>query len=77
VRRLNSAPELEALRKSILDKRDPQKPCVALCVGTGCLAYGCMDILSALKNEVARQGLRIRSTSGPPVAPASAREARS
>ncbi len=67
--RLNSALELEALRKSILDRRDPRRPCVALCVGTGCLAYDCRDILGAFRHEVARQGLHekvdIRATGCP------------
>jgi len=69
VRRLNSAQELEALRKSILDKRDPKRPCIALCVGTGCLAYGCMDILAAFRDEMKKQGLQdkvdIRATGCP------------
>ena len=69
MRRLNSAQELEALRKSILDKRDPKRPCIALCVGTGCLAYGCMDILAAFRDEMKKQGLQdkvdIRATGCP------------
>ena len=67
--RLTSAADLEALRKSIQDHRDPRKPCIALCVGTGCLAYGCTDILGAFRHEVARQGLHekvdIRATGCP------------
>ncbi len=57
MRRLNSPQELEALRKSILDKKDPKRPCIALCVGTGCLAYGCTDILAAFKSELAKEKL--------------------
>ncbi|MBN2098010.1 MAG: 4Fe-4S binding protein [Dehalococcoidia bacterium] len=68
-RRINSTAELEALRKSILDARDPKRSIIALCVGTGCLAYGCMDILGAFKREVAVQGLQdtveIRATGCP------------
>jgi NADP-reducing hydrogenase subunit HndC len=69
VQQLKSPQELEVLRKSIIDGRDPNKPVIALCVGTGCLAYGCMDILSAFRNEVKRQGLQdkveIRATGCP------------
>jgi NADP-reducing hydrogenase subunit HndC len=40
-----------------------------LCVGTGCLAYGCMNILGAFKREVVVQGLQdtveIRATGCP------------
>ncbi len=69
VHRINSPEELEALRKSILDRRDPNRPVIALCVGTGCLAYGCMDILTAFRNEVGKHGLQdkvdIRATGCP------------
>jgi len=75
--RLNSPKQLEALRASIVSKKDPKKPCIALCVGTGCLAYGCVDILQAFKNEIAKQKLEnsvdIRATG----CPASASGARS
>ncbi|MDM8000327.1 MAG: NADH-ubiquinone oxidoreductase-F iron-sulfur binding region domain-containing protein [Dehalococcoidia bacterium] len=68
-RRINSGQELEALRKSILNAKDPARPCVALCVGTGCLAYGCMDILGAFKREIAAHGLQdkveVRATGCP------------
>jgi NADP-reducing hydrogenase subunit HndC len=68
-RRANSTAELEALRKSILDARDPKRSIIALCVGTGCLAYGCMNILGAFKREVVVQGLQdtveIRATGCP------------
>jgi NADH-quinone oxidoreductase subunit F len=67
--RLNSPKQLEALRASVLSKRDPKRPCIALCVGTGCLAYGCVDILGAFKNEIAKQKLQnsvdIRATGCP------------
>jgi NADH:ubiquinone oxidoreductase subunit F (NADH-binding)/(2Fe-2S) ferredoxin/Pyruvate/2-oxoacid:ferredoxin oxidoreductase delta subunit len=68
-RRANSTAELEALRKSILAARDPKRSIIALCVGTGCLAYGCMNILGAFKREVVVQGLQdtveIRATGCP------------
>jgi NADH-quinone oxidoreductase subunit F len=67
--RVNSPKQLEALRASVLAKRDPKRPCIALCVGTGCLAYGCVDILGAFKNEIAKQKLEnsvdIRATGCP------------
>src|SRR5512136_513196 len=67
--RLNSPKQLEALRASIVAKKNPKRPCIALCVGTGCLAYGCVDILQAFKNEIAKQKLEnsvdIRATGCP------------
>ena len=55
--RLNSPAELEKLRQSILSKRDPNKPCIAICAGTGCLALGCNKVIAAFKEEVKKQGL--------------------
>ena len=67
--RLSSPQQLEGLRKSIVERKDRSKPCIALCVGTGCLAYGCTDILTAFKNEVEKNRLQdkvdIRATGCP------------
>jgi NADH:ubiquinone oxidoreductase subunit F (NADH-binding)/(2Fe-2S) ferredoxin/ferredoxin len=57
--RINSPAELEELRKNILSKRDPNKPCIAICAGTGCLALGCDRVISAFKQEVKKQGLEV------------------
>jgi len=56
--RINSPAELERLRKNILSKRDPQKPCVAVCTGTGCLALGAAKVVTAFKEEIKKKGLR-------------------
>jgi len=55
--RINSPAELEELRKNILSKRDPKRPCIAICTGTGCLALGAAKVVSALKEEIKKQGL--------------------
>ncbi len=57
--RINSPAELEELRKDILSQRDPNKPCIAICAGTGCLALGCDRVISAFKQEVKKQGLEV------------------
>ena len=49
--RLTSPKQLETLRKSIEAKKDPKKPCIALCVGTGCLAYGCRGHPAGLRGR--------------------------
>jgi NADH-quinone oxidoreductase subunit F len=56
--RINSAAELEKLRKGILSKRDPDKPCVAICAGTGCLGFSDHRVISAFEEEVNKQGLK-------------------
>ena len=67
--RINSPAELEELRKDILSKRDPQKPCISVCTGTGCLALGAADVVTALREEIKKQGLEekvdIRETGCP------------
>lgn len=67
--RLNSAQELEDLRRSIVSRRNPNKPCIAICAGTGCLAYGCLDLVSAFRDEVEKRGLQdkvdVRATGCP------------
>ena len=55
--RINSPAELETFRKEILSKRDPDKPCIAVCTGTGCLALGAAKVVAALKEEIKKQGL--------------------
>ncbi|MBN1772512.1 MAG: NADH-quinone oxidoreductase subunit NuoF [Deltaproteobacteria bacterium] len=55
--RLNSSEDLERLRREILARRDPKKPCVAVCAGTGCLASGAADVVAAFRRELDARGL--------------------
>ena len=55
--KLKSPGELEALRSSILNKRDPAKPCITICNGTGCQAYGGKSVTVAFQNELIKQKL--------------------
>jgi len=55
--RVSSPSELERLREEILSNRDPNKPCITICSGTGCHAYGSEKINSAFVKEVKGQGL--------------------
>jgi len=58
MKKLRTAVELEQFRARILSQRSPEKPCISVCGGTGCRAYRCEDVASALKEEIKRQGLR-------------------
>ncbi|HEX76276.1 MAG TPA: NADH-quinone oxidoreductase subunit F, partial [Dehalococcoidia bacterium] len=58
--KLNSPAELEALRKSIVEKRDPDKPCVVICGGTGCLALGAAGVVTAFRKEIREQELEAK-----------------
>ncbi len=55
--RINSSAELETLRSDILAARDPDKPCISVCTGAGCLALGAAKVVTALKEEIKKQGL--------------------
>jgi NADH:ubiquinone oxidoreductase subunit F (NADH-binding)/(2Fe-2S) ferredoxin len=55
--RINSPAELDELRKGILSKRDPNKPCITLCSGTACHASGSKEVAASIEEEIKKQGL--------------------
>jgi len=55
--RINTPAELEELRKDIISKRDPKKPCITLCSGSACHASGSKEVAAALEEEIKKQGL--------------------
>jgi len=58
--RINSASELEELRKSVLSKRDPDKPCIAICSGIGCFNPNNGRLISAFEEEVYKKDLKAK-----------------
>jgi NADH-quinone oxidoreductase subunit F len=48
---------LEELRKTILSKRDPKKPCITLCSGSACHASGSKEVAASIEEEIKKQGL--------------------
>src|SRR4030043_523213 len=58
--RIKSPAELEEIRKGILSKRDPNKPCITICGGTGCLALGSERVISVFEEEVEKQDLKTK-----------------
>jgi len=55
--KLKSFSELEALRKSIIGKRDPEKTVITICNGTGCQALGSKDVTAAFHEGIEQQKL--------------------
>jgi len=55
--KIRSVEQLEALRKEILEKQGTQTRSLTLCAGTGCRAYGTMEIVEAFRRELKKQGL--------------------
>jgi NADH-quinone oxidoreductase subunit F len=56
--RINSPDELEKVRQEIISRRDPNKPCISICAGAGCLASGASEVIGAFKAEIEKQGLK-------------------
>lgn len=56
--RIKTPAELERYRKEILARRDPEKPSVSICAGTGCLASGAGEVIAAFASEIEKQGLK-------------------
>ena len=57
--RLSSREDLEKLRSQVIESRDPERKAVAVCAGTGCVAYGSYKLTDAFRDEVARLGLDV------------------
>jgi len=56
--RLNSVTDLEKKRQEILAQRDAKRPCVTICSGTGCHAYGSEKVSEAFDKEIQKNGLK-------------------
>jgi NADH-quinone oxidoreductase subunit F len=41
----------------LIQRRDPNKPCIALCGGTGCLASGAREVADVFKEELKKQNV--------------------
>jgi NADP-reducing hydrogenase subunit HndC len=56
MKRIDSDAQLEKYRSEILSKRDPSKPCIAICAGMGCLGLGNDMVIRAFQKEINRLG---------------------
>jgi NADH-quinone oxidoreductase subunit F len=57
MKKLRSAKELAGLQDALRKGRDPKKPCIVICAGTGCLAYGTQKLIDNFRSEIAKQKL--------------------
>jgi NADH-quinone oxidoreductase subunit F len=55
--RINSAAALEKAERDIVAGRDPNKPCITLCSGSGCVAYASEKVSLAFEDEINKNGL--------------------
>ncbi len=55
VTKLKNPAELEELQQRLQTERDPKKPVITICNGTGCHAYNCERVIEAIKSELVAQ----------------------
>jgi len=55
--RLKSPKELDQYKQTLASGRDADTPCISVCAGTGCLAYGAAEVIDAFRSEIEKQGL--------------------
>ena len=55
--RIHGKEDLERVRSEILSRREPGKPCIAVCVSTGCASLGSWKLVERLKEELEKRGL--------------------
>jgi NADH:ubiquinone oxidoreductase subunit F (NADH-binding)/(2Fe-2S) ferredoxin/NAD-dependent dihydropyrimidine dehydrogenase PreA subunit len=60
MKKIRTSQELDALRNSLLKQRDPNKPRVRICLGTGCRARGSIDVSKAFIDEIKKHNLEIQ-----------------
>jgi NADH-quinone oxidoreductase subunit F len=58
--KVDSPAKLKKLREGILSKRDSNKPCIAVCTGTGCLALGADKVVATFREEIRKHDLEDR-----------------
>ncbi len=56
--RLENQKALEGCRKKLQKQRDPKRPVISLCAGSGCGAYGTDEVKDALEKEISQNGLK-------------------
>jgi len=57
VKRIESPSDLAGVKKAIRDARDKTIPCITICGGTGCIAFGMKHVRDAVAAEIDRRGL--------------------
>ena len=55
--KIKSFDELKNVQKRFKAGRDPKKPSVTICGGTGCLAYGTKKLIDSFREELAKRNL--------------------
>ena len=62
--RLNSPEDLTALQNQILEGRDPNRPEIIICHGSGCMANGSPKVTDAIRAALSDAGIQVRVMPG-------------
>jgi NADH:ubiquinone oxidoreductase subunit F (NADH-binding)/(2Fe-2S) ferredoxin/NAD-dependent dihydropyrimidine dehydrogenase PreA subunit len=57
MQKIQSSEDLARWREQLQSQRDPDKPCLAICAGTGCQAYGVNRVIESFQQELEKRGL--------------------
>ncbi len=57
MKKIKSPADLIKLQEAAKQRFDPEKPCIAFCTGTGCLAYGTQKLVDTFKEEIVNRNL--------------------
>jgi len=57
MKKIKSIDELKRVQEKVKQDRDPNKPCITICAGTGCLAYGTQKLIDGFKVELEKHKL--------------------
>ncbi len=58
MKKVKTPEELKSLQEEIQNSRDPEKPCITICAGTGCLTYGTQKLIDNFNVEIEKQNLK-------------------
>ncbi len=56
--KIKSPKDLNAVQKKIKDQIDPNRQCIVICAGSGCLAYGTKKLIDGFKEEIEKRNLQ-------------------
>ena len=57
MQKIKSSDDLARWQEQLQSQRDPGKPCLAICAGTGCQAYGVNRVIESFQQELEKRGL--------------------
>lgn len=58
MKKLTSTNDFIAFQKEVKEAVNPNKPCIVICAGSGCLAYGTQKLIDGFREEIEKQNLQ-------------------